>query len=77
MADSITLDEARAALAMWLEAERAVATGQSYKIGTRSLTRAALPDIAARINFWRKEVERLEAGVSRGPRVFRAVPRDL
>lgn len=77
MADPITLDEARENLAMWLQAERAVATGQSYKIGTRSLTRASLSDIAARINFWRKEVERLEAGISRGPRVFRAVPRDL
>lgn len=31
----ITIDEARANLKMWLDAERAVASGQSYKIGTR------------------------------------------
>ena len=77
MVDFITLDEAKETLALWLQAERAVATGQSYKIGTRSLTRANLSDIADRINYWRREVERLEAGISRAPRVFRAVPRDL
>ena len=43
----ITIDEARANLKMWLDAERAVASGQSYKIGTRSLTRASLSDIAS------------------------------
>ena len=29
----------------YLEAEKAVLTGQSYKIGTRELTRADLPEI--------------------------------
>lgn len=72
----ITIDEARENLKMWLEAEKAVATGQSYKIGTRSLTRANLSDIAARIKYWRNELEQLESG-TRGMRVMRAVPRDL
>lgn len=72
----ITIDEARENLEMWLEAEKAVATGQSYKIGTRSLTRANLSDIAARIKYWRNELEQLESG-TRGMRVMRAVPRDL
>ena len=48
----ITLDEAREHLKIWLDAEKAVATGQSYKIGTRSLTRANLSDIADRIKYW-------------------------
>ena len=49
----ITVDEARANLKMWLDAERAVASGQSYRIGTRQLNRASLSDIAARIKYWR------------------------
>ena len=72
----ITIDEARANLQMWLEAEKAVATGQSYQIGTRRLTRASLSDITERIRHWRTELERLENGRGAGARVFRAVPRD-
>ena len=73
----ITLDESQENLRMWLEAEKAVATGQSYRIGSRQLTRASLSDITERIRFWRKEVEKLEAGSGRGARVIRVVPRDL
>ena len=72
----ITLSDAQEMLDLWLEAERAVTTGQSYKIGTRSLTRADVSDIASRVSFWRNEVERLENGQGRGARVLRAVPRD-
>lgn len=72
----VTIDEARENLKIWLEAERAVATGQSYKIGTRSLTRANLDQIADRIAFWRGEIDKLESGRT-GARVMRAVPRDL
>lgn len=77
MAESIELQEARENLRLWMNAEKAVATGQSYKIGTRSLTRASLSDIVARINYWQNEIERLENGRPRGMRVLRAVPRDL
>ncbi len=73
----ITLKDARARLQMWLEAEAAVATGQSYKIGSRSLTRASLSDIRQQINFWRNEIAKLENGRGSGARVFRAVPRDF
>lgn len=72
----ITIDEARANLQMWLEAERAVSTGQSYKVGTRSLSRVNLSDIAERIKYWRNEIDRLESGRT-GARVMRAVPRDF
>lgn len=71
----VTIEEARQNLTMWLEAERAVSTGQSYKIGTRSVTRASLPQIAERIQFWRKEIEKLESG-RKGNRVWRGVPID-
>lgn len=73
---SWTLQEAKNNLMIWLEAEQTVATGQSYKIGSRALTRASLSDIAERIRFWRSEVERLEKGRGSGMRVLRAVPRD-
>lgn len=72
----ISIEEARSTLKMWIDAERAVATGQSYKIGTRSLTRANLADIRESIQFWRREIARLEAKHT-GARVFRGVPRDL
>ena len=73
----VTIEEARANLNIWLEAEKAVATGQSYKIGGRSLTRANLSDITKRIAFWRNELDKLETGAGRGARALRAVPRDF
>ena len=73
----ITIEKARERLQMWLEAEAAVATGQSYKIGSRSLTRASLSDIRHQINFWRNEVAKLESGRGSGARTFRAVPREF
>jgi hypothetical protein len=72
----VTIEEAKENLRLWLDAEKAVATGQSYKIGTRSLTRANLADITKRIAFWRNEIAKLESG-RQGMRVFRGVPRDL
>lgn len=78
---AITLDEAREYLAMWLKAEAKVSTGQSYTIGSRSLTRVDLTKIAERIDFWRNMVGQLEADPTGsnggGRRVWRAVPRDL
>lgn len=76
MPDWISLDEARQTLSLWLSAERAVASGQEYTIGSRHLKRADLSDITERIRFWRAEVARMEAGRGAGMRVLRAVPRD-
>jgi uncharacterized small protein (DUF1192 family) len=74
---SWTLEQARTHLQAFLEAEIAVATGQSYRIGSRSLTRANLSEIKERINFWNNEVERLENGRPKGIRQMRVVIRDL
>lgn len=74
---SWTLEEAQSRLSMWLEAEEAVSTGQSYKVGSRAVTRANLKEIADRIKFWRNEVMRLENERGTGVRVKRIVPRDL
>jgi len=73
---SWTLAEAQAHLAAWLAADLAVASGQAYTIGSRTLTRADAGRIAERIAFWRRQVEQLESGRS-GVRVVRAVPRDV
>ena len=73
----ITVERAKEYLEIWLDAEKAVATGQSYKIGSRSLTRANLSDIRDSIRYWRNELEKLESGRGSGARVLRVVPRDL
>lgn len=72
---NFTAEEAREYLQMWLDAEKAVASGQSYRIGSRQLTRVNLSDIAERIKFWRNELDKAESG-RKGARVLRAVPRD-
>lgn len=69
------LETAREHLNAWLQAELAVSTGQSYKIGSRQLQRADLPEIRKQIQFWKKEVQALEGKPRR--RVTRVVPRDL
>lgn len=72
-----TLEVAKEHLNAWLEADISVATGKSYKIGSRSLTRADVSEIKERIQYWSNEVSRLESGRKKGIRAFRIVPRDL
>ena len=72
----ITIEEAKEMYRMWLDAEKAVATGQSYKIGTRSLTRVDLSEIRKQQDRWLNEIAKLESGRS-GMRVMRAVPIDF
>ena len=58
----ITLAQANTQLTSWLAADTAVATGQSYSIGGRSLTRANAKEIRDNITFWDKHVKRLTRG---------------
>ena len=46
-------------LEIWENAQKAVATGTSYSIGGRSLTRADINDINNQITYWRREIKRL------------------
>ena len=55
----ITLAEAEAQLAVWLEANTKVAEGQSYSIKDRSLSRADAAEIREQITFWDGWVRRL------------------
>ena len=77
MASGWTLEVARTHLQAFLDAELAVATGQSYKIGSRNLTRIDVQEVKERIQFWSNEVDRLENGRKKGIRAYRAVIRDL
>ena len=71
------LQTAKLHLQAYLEADLALATGKSYKIGSRNLTRLDAAEVKERINFWSNEVERLETGRKKGIRAYRAVIRDL
>lgn len=68
----ITLAQAQAKLAVWLAAEEALATSQSYEIevegNRRQLTRADLKEVAERITYWNNKVAamtRAASGASR------------
>lgn len=67
----ITLAEAEAKLALWMAAEDKVASGQSYTINGRTLTRANLKEISDNIDRWDARVKRLSRG---GARVRQVVP---
>jgi hypothetical protein len=55
----ITLSQAEAQLTVWIAASTAVASGQSYSIGNRSLSRADSADIREQIKFWDSLVKQL------------------
>lgn len=63
----------------WLEAELKVSQGQSYTIGSRTLTRAHISEVRKTLDYWRRKVqeaEMIESGRSVS-RVRRFIPRDL
>lgn len=61
---------------MWLDAEAAIATGQSYQIDNRKLERANLAEVRKQIEFWQLQ-EGKSIRASRGRRGKRIVPRDI
>lgn len=66
-------------VSIWLEAERAIATGQSYQIGTRMLTRADLKAVREELEYWAGKLAEADAEEKCGGRnrAYRFVPRDL
>lgn len=75
----ITLEVAQKKLNLWLEAQDIIATGQSYTIGSRTMTRANLTEVRNMIEYWNDWVTKLENAKKTGGRnrVQRVVPRDL
>jgi len=55
----ITLAQAEAQLAAWVAANTAVASGQSYSIKDRSLSRVDAGEIREQIDYWDGWVRRL------------------
>jgi uncharacterized protein DUF6148 len=60
----ITLETAQAQLDLWIAADQAVASGQSYSIGGRSLTRANAAEITNKIDYWNGWVNKLSRSSS-------------
>lgn len=58
----ITLAQAETHLAAWLAADEAVAAGQAYTIGNRTLTRADAREIRENVDYWDAKVKQLSQG---------------
>ena len=64
-------------LSMYLEAEKKILRGQSYRIGKQELTRANLTDVVKNRDKWQKIVNDLENPLGSRPKIKRVVIRDL
>lgn len=64
----MTVEVASAMLALWLKAEEALATSQSYTIQTdgssRTLTRADLKQVGERVSYWQGKLNAAERKAS-------------
>jgi pyridoxine/pyridoxamine 5'-phosphate oxidase len=74
---ALTLAEAQQLRANYLAALNAIASGQSYTIGTRQLTRANLAEVKKSFAEYDQLVEQLKSGRGGGIPVRRIMPRDL
>ncbi|MEQ6355930.1 DUF6148 family protein [Lysinibacillus sp. M3] len=76
---AFTVAECKERLQIWLNAEVAIATGQSYVIDNRRLERANLAQVREQIKFWKRELAAAQAGANGKSRrrAVRIVPRDL
>ena len=70
-----TLERLKSRLQLYYEAEAAVLSGQSYRIGTRMLQRADLAQIRQAIKELESQVEMLERDAGRSAK--RIVLRDI
>jgi len=74
---ALTLAEAQQLRANYLAALNAIASGQSYTIGSRTLTRANLAEVRKAFAEYDQLVDSLSAGKRGGIPVRRIMPRDL
>lgn len=61
----MNLKTLKARLEVYLEAERKILLGQSYKIGSRELTRANLTDVRAAIESISEQIDSMERPAGR------------
>lgn len=74
---ALSLDEAQQLRDAYKAALLAVASGKSYTIGTRTLTRADEKFISSKFAEYDQLVDAITSGRGGGVRVFRVMPRDL
>lgn len=74
---ALSLAEAQELRADYYSALRAIASGKSYTIGTRTLTRADEKFISEQFAKYDALVDALQSGSTAGARITRIVPRDL
>lgn len=67
----ITLAQAEAKLALWMEADERVSRSQYYMLDGKQLTRANAEQIRSNIEYWDRQVKRLSRG---GMKIQRGVP---
>lgn len=76
---AFTVAQCNERLQIWLDAETAIASGQSYSIDNRRLERANLAQVREQIRFWQNELAKAKAATSgRGRRkVTQVIPKDF
>jgi hypothetical protein len=70
----ITLQQAEAQLALWLDADAKVSQRQQWTYQGRAFSVADAGEIRANIEFWDKQCKRLGNGRQGGPRVRGVMP---
>lgn len=68
----ITYSQAEAKLALWLDAEEKIASGQRVAMDGRTLDRADLDAVGKQIEYWDRKCKRLSSS-ARGNRISRVV----
>lgn len=72
----LTIEDCNRMIAFCIEAEEAVLAGQEYEYEDTRLTRADLSKIIALKEYYIKEKHRLENGIKRGIKMWRAYGRN-
>lgn len=76
-ADQIRLDTYKSRLAQYVEAESRILEGQSYSIGSRSLSRANLAEVRSAIKELEGKVNALSTRGTTKRVVARFIPKDF
>ena len=75
--NKVKLDTLRARLAQYYEAESKILEGQSYSLGSRSLTRTNLREVQNMIRELEAKINSLETRGTTKRKVARIIPMDL
>ena len=76
-ADQVRLDSYKVRLKLYIDAETKILEGQSYSIGSRSLSRANLAEVRVAITELEGKICALERHGTTKRKVARIIPRDF